>query len=148
MKKLDVLEPNVLKAYNKADEKGKAMLAEMFGKELFNRKIIDRIKTVDDVFAELGIDPETVLTPSEEDANLKTLRYVAKALREGNDNPSVRYEPIMKLNNAGRWVFDCYCNWTSSSLGSRLVYLDTPEKAKYLGEQFEDLINKVFNSKI
>ena len=43
-------------AYNKADSKEKALLENLFGKELFNQNITARIKTMDDVYSELGVD--------------------------------------------------------------------------------------------
>lgn len=52
---LNVDKKNVLKAWREADNKGKQMLENLYGKEIFaNQNVMDRIKTFEDAMEETG----------------------------------------------------------------------------------------------
>ena len=53
--KISIQKKNVMNAYKQATEEQKALLENMFGKDVFNPKdIIERVKTFDDACNELG----------------------------------------------------------------------------------------------
>lgn len=61
-KKLELNEKNVLAAYRNASAEQKALLEDMFGKELFkSRDITERVKTFEDACAVLGDENQFVL---------------------------------------------------------------------------------------
>lgn len=98
----------VLKEYNKADEKGKKILEEIFGKDVFWPKdVTDRVKTFEDACRELGEDSPlvqdwkmNVIKSPDVDAYLK-LRIIFAALNEGWEpefaEDEWRYSPYFKL---------------------------------------------------
>lgn len=52
---LNVDKKNALKAWREADNKGKQMLENLYGKEIFaNQNVMDRIKTFEDAMEETG----------------------------------------------------------------------------------------------
>ena len=59
--KISIQKENVLTAYRKASEEQKALLENMFGKEMFQSKnIIERVKTFEDACEVLGEDHQYV----------------------------------------------------------------------------------------
>lgn len=85
---------NILKAYNQASEEQKALLENMFGKDMFKPKDIrKRIKTFHDAYCELGNEhpfvksyEKYVNTASGEEADVIAylkLRIICAALNEG-----------------------------------------------------------------
>lgn len=106
--KISIQKENVLNAYNHASEEQKALLENMFGKDMFKPKnIMERVKTFDDACEELGEDHQYVKAYREwmrisyaecKDitAYLK-LRIICAALNEGwkpkFDGDEYRYYP-------------------------------------------------------
>ena len=58
MDELKVTKENALAAHAEANQKGKALLENLFGKKVFEREVTERIKTFDDVLADLGISAD------------------------------------------------------------------------------------------
>ena len=59
--KISIQKENVLNAYNHASEEQKALLENMFGKDMFKPKnIMERVKTFEDACEELGEDHQYV----------------------------------------------------------------------------------------
>lgn len=56
MRTLQISEKKAMELYNNGSDELKTVLEESFGKEFFQRKITDRIKTYEDACAELGIN--------------------------------------------------------------------------------------------
>ena len=106
--KISIQKENVLNAYKKASKEQKALLENMFGKDVFNPKdIIERVKTFEDACEELGEDHQYVKAYREwmrisyaecKDitAYLK-LRIICAALNDGwkptNSDGECRYYP-------------------------------------------------------
>lgn len=98
----------VLQEYNKADERGKKMLEEIFGKEAFMEKdVTDRVKTFEDACRELGEGNTlvqewkmNVIKSPDVEAYLK-LRIIVAALNEGWEpefaEDEWRYSPYFYL---------------------------------------------------
>lgn len=57
METLQINKANALTAYEKANEKGKALLSNLFGKKVFIKDIRERIKTYEDACEYEGIKP-------------------------------------------------------------------------------------------
>ena len=106
--KISIQKENVLNAYKQASKEQKALLENMFGKDVFNPKdIIERVKTFEDACEELGEDHQYVKAYREwmrisyadcKDitAYLK-LRIICAALNDGwkptNSDGECRYYP-------------------------------------------------------
>ena len=106
--KISINKENVLNAYHKATEEQKALLEDMFGKNMFKPKdIMERVKTFDDACEVLGEDHQYVKAYREwmriyyaectdVTAYLK-LRIICAALNEGwkpkFDGDEYRYYP-------------------------------------------------------
>lgn len=97
---------NILNAYNQASGEQKALLENMFGKDMFQpQDIKERVKTFDDAVAILGNDNQAVIdyyaiadkTCTEDILAFAKLRVIAEALNEGwkpkFDGDKCRYYP-------------------------------------------------------
>jgi hypothetical protein len=151
MQTLEVTTKNALNAHRNADEKGKKMLADLFGQDVFNMKITDRVKTFMDALDIVGasdnqkilldyngIDPEMIAAQ----AFLK-VTIIAKALNEGwkpnwDNDSEYKYYPWFKLSGSGLSCNVYVDDSSASAVGSRLCFR-TRELAEYAGKQFTDL---------
>ncbi len=153
--KLEVSKAAVLKEYEEGGNKVKASLVEIFGERVFKGTIIERVKTFADAVMELGPNHPLVIenafytTDTKAIRALKTLLVVAEALREGvvldwSNSNQVKYEPRFVKNTSGFGFSGTrYADWAAYSyVGSRL-YVDTAEKAVYMGKQFIDVFNDI-----
>lgn len=97
---------NILNAYNQASGEQKALLENMFGKDMFQpQDIKERVKTFDDAVAILGNDNQAVIdyyaiadkTCTEDILAFAKLRVISEALNEGwkpkFDGDEFRYYP-------------------------------------------------------
>lgn len=97
---------NILNAYNQASGEQRALLENMFGKDMFHpQDIKERVKTFDDAVAILGNDNQAVIdyyaiadkTCTEDILAFAKLRVIAEALNEGwkpkFDSDECRYYP-------------------------------------------------------
>lgn len=97
---------NILNAYNQASGEQKALLENMFGKDMFQpQDIKERVKTFDDAVAILGNDNQAVIdyyaiadkSCTEDILAFAKLRVIAEALNEGwkpkFDGEEYRYQP-------------------------------------------------------
>lgn len=91
---ITIKKENILKEYNQASKEQKALLENMFGKEMFKPKDIrERIKTFHDAYCELGNEhpfvksyEKYVNTASGEEVDIIAylkLRIICAALNEG-----------------------------------------------------------------
>jgi hypothetical protein len=153
MSTIEILKSNALKAYNKADEKGKELLLNLFGKDEFSQKITDRVKSFLDACEVTGDNPndKKFHTGAEDDIAYQKLKVVTSALREGvvldygNDNQKKWY-PYFIYGASGFRFYDTDYDitYTRAGGGSRLC-VDTEEKAKHLGTtpEFLELYNQL-----
>jgi hypothetical protein len=150
---LQVSKTDVLNEFNEAGKKTKASLTRIFGEKVFKGTIIERVKTLADAVEELGsghpVVIENIFYPTDTKAvrAFKTLLIVTEALQEGvildwNNSNQYKYEPRFIKNKSGFGFSGATYGHrvTDSGVGSRL-YVDTAEKAKYLGTQFAPLYN-------
>ena len=108
--KISIQKENVLNAYKHASEEQKALLENMFGKDMFQpQDIKERVKTFDDAVAILGNDNQAVIdyyaiadkTCTEDILAFAKLRVIAEALNEGwkpkFDGDECRYYPWLYI---------------------------------------------------
>lgn len=152
---------NLIVAYKEATESEKRMLANLFGKENCQPKLItDRVKTYEDACDVLGIQQHNFLC-SEDDPHgdnasvvaFQKLTTIVRALNEGwqpdwSNSGQYKYYPWFKANVSGSGLsFDGYDVWYSNTdVGSRLAFKNS-ELAAYAGKQFNDLYNQFLTIK-
>ncbi len=148
---IPITKANALKAYNGADDKTKAVLEKLLGKENLSQKITDRVKTFEDACA--IVDPSTdilaVLRYASTDKDvlaaqaLLKLTIIARALNEGwvadwGNHDQSKYIPYF-IQTASGFSCDVYVTWfTLTSAPGRLCYKSS-ELARYAGDQFADI---------
>jgi hypothetical protein len=158
METISIKKEDALKAYQKAGKELKEVLSALFGTEVLNQKITDRVKTFKDacdiagitedvraLLAYNGVDKDMLATQ----AHAKVV-IVAKALNEGwtpdfSNSNQAKYYPWMKFSPGVGFSCNDYGHvYSSSSVGSRLCFKSS-ELAKYAAEQFQDIYNDLFN---
>lgn len=152
MRTLQISEKKAMELYKNGSDELKTVLEESFGKEFFQRKITDRIKTYEDACAELGIyslDEAKLMDfgLTKHDIAYQKLATVVKALNEDwtpdvCDSSVYRWYPWFKTNGSpSSFAFDVsYCGAATAvaGSGSRLC-LKSNELSDYCGKQFIDL---------
>lgn len=157
--KLEIAKANALTAYKKATKEGKALLENLFGKEVLSEKITERIKSFDNALEEIGGVSENAMTLLKYNgidrdmiaaqAHMK-LSIIARALNEGwkpdwtNSNEAKWYPYFSNPSGFGFSHTDFYYCFTTSTVGSRLCFKSS-ELAEYAGKQFESIYNDFLN---
>jgi hypothetical protein len=152
MRTLQISEKKAMELYKNGSDELKTVLEESFGKEFFQRKITDRIKTYEDACAELGITPldeakliELGLT--KHDIAYQKLATIIKALNEGwipdvCNRDVYRWYPWFHPNDSPSsfafFVSDSAAASAYAGSGSRLC-LKSEDLSNYCGKQFLDL---------
>jgi len=153
---LELTKSAALKAFNEGDDRDKALLERLYGKEVFSQKITDRVKTFEDACEVLGQNPEYALsdidTCSEDNDAIiafAKLSIIRKALNEGwkpdyTNSSEPKYFPWFKYNaGSGFSLLAVGYDDTNSAVGARLSF-KSRELAEYAGKQFADLYNVLF----
>ena len=151
MDTLTIEKQNALKAHSEANDKGKTLLENLFGKKVFQKKVTDRIKTYEDACEELGISPSnwhiSFVKDEAGDANsiiaFGKLQIIARALNEGwqpnwDNSGEYKYYPWFYMSPSGFRYNVCANDCTFSFVGSRLCF-KSKELAIYAGQQFLSL---------
>lgn len=142
---------NALKAWREADNKGKALLENLYGKEIFAKQnVMDRIKTFQDALDETGRPniPDFSHLPEDMRKNFEAqykMIVITEALNEGwkpnwDNDGEYKYYPWFVMS-ASSFAFDASdfdCSDANAGSGSRLKF-KTSELAKYAAEQFIDI---------
>lgn len=149
MRTLKISEKKAMELYKNGSDELKTVLEESFGKEFFQRKITDRIKTYEDACAELGIyslDEAKLMDfgLTKHDIAYQKLATVVKALNEGwtpdvCDSSVYRWYPWFRTNGSpSSFAFDASSYdyaFARAGSGSRLC-LKSNELSDYCGKQF------------
>lgn len=154
MSKLTIEKTNAIKAFHEADTKGKSSLSNLFGKEVFNQKITDRVKTFEDACEVLGLNPFAVIPSGglNKDAAaivaLAKIAIISRALNEGwepdwRDWDEYKYYVWQRDNGSGLSSYGYSHSYSLTGVGSRLCY-KTADLAIYAGKQFESLYTDLF----
>lgn len=151
MKTLNINRKNALDAYRNADANGRELLEHLFGAELFNGSITDRIKTLEDAIEETGRPntPEFADVPEDLREYFKA-QYnaivVAEALNEGTkmnyrDGEQRKWLPWFNvLSPAGVSFYDTNCGYSIAYAGrAARLCLKSEALAKYAGQQFPEI---------
>lgn len=152
MRTLQISEKKAMELYKNGSDELKTVLEESFGKEFFQRKITDRIKTYEDACAELGIyslDEAKLMEfgLTKHDIAYHKLATVVKALNEDwtpdvCDSSVYRWYPWFKTNGSPS-SFAFYASFydlAAAYAGSgSLLCLKSNELSDYCGKQFIDL---------
>jgi hypothetical protein len=147
MQTLKLSDATARRLYPSAAPELKAVFEETYGKDFFNQKITDRVKTFEDACNVLGIDKklyQVIVEKESKDAISITayakLCIIARALNEGwepdwSDDNEYKYYSWFKANKSGSGLsYDDFGDWgTGAAVGSRLCF-KTGELAKYAGE--------------
>jgi hypothetical protein len=157
METLPVSKKNAVKAFREADQKGKALLKNLFGESPFNESITDRVKTFKDACEELGIIPDQMHKIHDialvEDAKsiiaYAKLCIITRALNEGwkpdwSNSNETKFYPWFEFKSGVGFSFDDYGDrFSDTVVGSRLCF-KSRELAEYAAKQFNDLYNEFF----
>jgi len=153
MDELKVTRENALAAHAEANQKGKALLENLFGKKVFQREVTERIKTFDDVLDELGISAVEFAAAtkglSHDEIAYRQIKLIVQALNEGwqpdwTDSDRYKYYPWFDLSSGRGLSYNaCAYGYARSGVGSRLCF-KSRELAEYAGTQFKDLYEDYF----
>lgn len=147
---LSVDKKNALKAWREADIKGKLLLENLYGKEIFeNQNVMDRIKTFEDAIEETrrpDVPDFSCLPPDmrKHFIALYKMHVISEALNEGWkpdwDNNNYKYYPWFVMSPSSfafcASIYDC--SRADAGSGSRLKF-KTRELAEYAAKQFMDI---------
>lgn len=158
MKTLQISNEKALKLYPKASDEWKQILEESFGKEFFNQKITDRVKSVEDAIDILGEQPENIrmlLAYNGIDKDMIAaqtfikLTLITRALNQDwkadwTNSNQTKWFPWFEHSASGFRFDDPACGRTSALTPSRLCFASS-ELAAYAGKQFIELYNQFLN---
>jgi hypothetical protein len=143
METLQIEKANAVKAYKSADNKGKELLENLFGKSKLSLKITERIQHFADVLNIAGKSFDTYSgDESQDEYAYRQLKLIAEVLNGGwipdwNNLNEYKYYPYfnMKSSFSLRGVCDCYSN---SYVPSRLCF-KSEELALFAAKTFLDI---------
>lgn len=148
---INIQKRDAITAYNKADNKEKALLENLFGKELFSQKLEDRIKTMDDVYSELGIDKASFEKSFifKEDLDAAKVRLITEVFNEGwlpdwTNSNETKYTCYFESKNGGGFSRANDHGWSAATdVGSRLCF-KSRELALSVPKQFKTEFENYF----
>lgn len=151
MSTIQILKENAVAAYNQASDETKGVLATLFGNDVVNQKITDRVKTLKDAIAVLGgvsLEVMQILNYTGTDKDMLAnqvftkVSVITRALNEGwvpdwEDSNQAKWAVYLTGYKAGFGFSDASCDgWSTDSIvGSRLCF-KSRELAEYAGKQF------------
>lgn len=154
-KVLEVTLENVRKAFEEADDKGKAMLKNLFGASTFIKNVMEAVRSFEDACEITGDDPKALPYPNPKNDHEEALNamhrmwIVTRALNgkwypDWDNSNEYKYCTWFDMRNAGVGFSDSDCDYwlTSSGVGSRLCF-KSAELARYAGKQFKEEYKKI-----
>lgn len=153
--KLEVDKNNAITAWSKTDGKGKELLEDLYGKDVFrNMDITDRVKDFEDAREETGRPGVPNFSNVPEDLkeyfeNTYQMIVITEALNEGwepnwNDSNERKWRPYFRMSPSS-FAFDrSGCDYSAASAGggSRLCF-KTEALANYAAKQFLHIWKKI-----
>lgn len=151
--KLEIKKKDALKTHEEATQNGKSLLENLFGKETFLKSIKERIKSFDDVLAELKISREdfenSCKSLESDEIAYRMAKMVALVFNEGwtpdwtnsNEYKFFIWFTMGSPSGVGFAYYDYVSRGSGSDVGSRLVF-KSRELAEYAGKLFEQKIYK------
>lgn len=147
---LKVEKENAIKAWKEGNAETKKALENLYGKEVFNMKITDQVKTFEDAYEFAGRPqrPNFNVFPFYDRSfyeNMWKMSIITMVLNEGwepdwDNSDEPKYYPYFNMFPSGFAFYDTAngCTLASAGCGSRLRFR-TSELARYAGEQFVDI---------
>lgn len=154
MSNLTITPIQARKAWNNADVKGKQLLEDLVGKEVFeNTDVRQLVKSLDDAYS-ITKRPKIDFSNLPEDVRdhfqaQYDVVVIAEALNEGwtpdwDDSDELKWYPWFEMGSSA-FAFDgsdYVCSYADAGSGSRLRF-KTEELATYAGKQFLDVFKKL-----
>lgn len=155
MTQLQISAPSARRMWVNANNDTRLILEESFGREFFYQSITERVKTLDDVFIELGVDKEQFYKdcgalPSDE-IGYREVKLIVQVLNEGwkpnwDDEDERKWRPWFYMAGPGGFRFDVsYYGDGGSIVGSRLCF-KSEELSNYAAKTFTDIYKKFFTA--
>lgn len=156
----DELKEKTLQSYKDADENGRKLLQEIFGKEFFARQDLELILDYEDACKYLGRDPQENLpykdakTPQDQLSNLQRMHDTFCEAINKMDNDFIadftdglqrKFYAIVVVDSYGGVGFShtrCDNSHTGSTVGSRFCYHRTPKIAEYVCKKMLPIIQQ------
>lgn len=145
-KKLELSLDKALDAYSKASCEQKKLLEDLYGKDIFCKKIQDRVKSFEDALHVLGLQSNDVLPYScpssiykiQQNAFAK-LQTIARALNEGwIPDWSNKHQPKWRCwFDMSPFAFSDASYYRDGTSSASCLCLKNEELAIYFGKQFE-----------
>lgn len=103
---LEISKENALKAFEEANDKGKTLLSNLFGKKTFQKDLLERLNTDEDVILESGLTmsewEEIIDGLDVDEAAYKFLKLLINLLRKYH-SPEKPWKPNWKDPNEKKW---------------------------------------------
>lgn len=150
---LELTIENALKAHREGDSRDKLLLEKLYGTQVFNMKITDRVKTMQDVYSIVSQNLSAYLpVNSSLEEFIKypanRIELLSKVLNEGwkpdwNNGSEQKFYPWFEWKQGafGFSFSDCVYDCQLSRVGSRLCF-KTRTLAEYAGQQFTKEYNE------
>lgn len=152
--KVDIKDDDIKYATDNAQGAQKTLLKKV-GIKLLESDLLERIKTMNDVWKALNINPNDVLPYKETSTLTKKqkslnavvkIQYISELFNEGwvpnfQNTSEYKYYIWFRRNSSGPgWVYDSgyFCGGGSVGFG---FYFRTSQIATYIGKQFIDIFN-------
>lgn len=114
MSTLTISKENALAAHKNADKHGKALLENLFGKQILPGKITDRVKSFEDICQIADVDPKGFIIPKDADSLLiGRMTFDKLQLIYDVVNRDADWEADFGDSNQGK-----YCPWFEYTPGS------------------------------
>jgi hypothetical protein len=164
MEQLKLSKETAIKMYKETSDLNiKKILEESFGKDIFNIKITDRIKTIGDVINILGENDDDVIDYRKAIkynfrlytiANI-ALTMISKVLNEGweadwTDGNQKKWYPYFKEDaSTSRFVFSdsAYADWFARTGGGSRLCFREESLAAFAANRFPDFYNHLLSKK-
>ncbi len=154
MQTLQISKANALLAFEGATSKQKTLLSNLFGKSVFQKSAIERIRSYEDACSDLGMEPlsasDFMFLPERDRKHAfasHKLTIIIQALNEGwvpnwSNSNEYKYYGYFRYSGSGSGFSYgvCICGRAISGVGSRLVF-KSRELAEYAGKQFISIYN-------
>lgn len=157
METLTISKENALAAYEKATPKRKKLLSDLLGKKVFQKNVLDRIKTYEDACEDQGITPldqtDFLFLPAVDQKHAfasHKINTIIRSLNEGwmpdfGNTSEYKYYVWYKWAGSGSgFAYDGYGYGHGRSFVGARLHFKTRELAQYFAKQFIKEVNEYF----
>lgn len=152
-KSIKLTDKEAIELYKTADESWKKVLEKNWDKKILSGKILDRVKTWQDVLDEAGKDDEEVVPYSKPRGKKQKsqnafarIQLLSEVLNEGvildwSNRDQPKYYPYFEKKN-GVWVVDSYLYYHFDAFMGCGFYYKDAETALFAGKQFLEIYSE------